>query len=377
MPLPGKQSVRAARAWYARNEHRISVVSFVGGFAVDALTLTRADRPGENIFVGARILCAALCIVLLQRREGAAAHAGGGTLDRTPEEAHFWLVLILQFLFGGLLSTFLIFYFRSAALAASWPFFAIVGAAAIANETHKKHYARIGFQTAFLFLSIYLFAIYFLPVVFGRIGPGMFALSGAAAVLTLGAFFGAVRVLAPGRFHEGRRAAIRAAIGVAVFVNGCYLLGLIPPLPLSLQDAGIYHSVKRTSAGDYAAEAEPSGLLWPAAAFLGAYPPYHALSGEPAYAYSAIFSPISFRTTIVHEWQMYNQTERRWKTKARIPLAVSGGRSAGYRTYSIYTGLAPGRWRVNVKTPGGQTIGRMTFRAKTGTAPRLETRIKD
>ena len=51
----GKQSLSAARAWYARNEHRISVISFFGGFAVDALTLTRADKIGENIFAGVRL----------------------------------------------------------------------------------------------------------------------------------------------------------------------------------------------------------------------------------------------------------------------------------------------------------------------------------
>src|SRR4051812_31156036 len=94
-------------SWYARFERPISSVSLVGGFVFDALTLRRVDAFWENLWVFGHIVIVGVFIVLVHSIK----NNPGDETD--PGRTHFWFVNILQFFFGGLLSVFLVFYFRS------------------------------------------------------------------------------------------------------------------------------------------------------------------------------------------------------------------------------------------------------------------------
>jgi hypothetical protein len=131
---------------------------------------------------------------------------------------------------------------------------------------------------------------------------------------------------------------------------------LIPPIPLSLVDAGVYHSIAKDPTGGYSVQLEERGWL----GFLRLTETIHLPPGGAAYAYSAVFSPTSLDTRIVHEWQRYEE-KRGWVTTSRVELALVGGRGEGYRTYSIKTQMLPGAWRVNVETPRGALLGRLRF----------------
>jgi hypothetical protein len=87
----------------------------------------------------------------------------------------------------------------------------------------------------------------------------------------------------------------------------------------------------------------------------------HLVAGTPLYAYSAVFSPTSFKMNVIHEWQYYSTSTDTWVTRGRVTLATTGGGDRGYRTFSMEENLTPGKWRVNVKTPQGQIIGRLNF----------------
>jgi hypothetical protein len=80
---------------------------------------------------------------------------------------------------------------------------------------------------------------------------------------------------------------------------------------------------------------------------------------------------------IIHEWQYYDLTARRWTTKAQVSLAVAGGADNGWRTFSTIGSPAPGIWRVNVKTASGAIIGRLNFTvaAATTTPPLITQQI--
>jgi hypothetical protein len=95
--------------------------------------------------------------------------------------------------------------------------------------------------------------------------------------------------------------------------------------------------------------------------YFNLYQNFNQISGEPVYAFSAIFSPKNLNITIVHEWQHYDEIQKKWVTGSTINLPVVGGRDGGFRTYSMRYNLATGKWRVNVKTPQGQTIGVLRF----------------
>ena len=360
--------VTRAKNWYGKFERPISSISLIGGFVFDALTLTRVDEFWENLWVGVHLLIVAVCIILINLQE----NERGSEAD--PNKLHFWLVNALQFFFGGLLSTYLVFYFRSGALAASWPFFVILASAFIANERLKKHYARLTFQISILFLSIMLFSIYIVPVIMHTIGQQIFILSGGVSLVVLGIFLFILARIAKERFKKSRVPLLFSIAGIFITINLLYFLNLIPPIPISLKDAGIYQSFIVNGPGNYTAQYEDQGIF----AFLQSSETIHIAAGMPLYAYSAIFSPTSFSTNVIHEWQYYNSTTHTWVTRGRITLATIGGGDKGYRTFSTENGLAAGMWRVNVKTPQGQIIGSLNFTIViTSTTPVLQTRNID
>ena len=88
---------------------------------------------------------------------------------------------------------------------------------------------------------------------------------------------------------------------------------------------------------------------------------FHSTPGESAYVYTAIFAPTGLKATVFHEWQRYAEGAGEWTTEEIIPFYIVGGRDGGYRGYSIKSGIASGKWRVNVVTEFGQLIGRVAF----------------
>ena len=106
----------------------------------------------------------------------------------------------MQFFFGGILSVYLVFYFRSGTIATSWPFLLILALAFIANESLKRHYARLSFQIALLFLAFYSFAIYLMPILLHEISARVFLISGAVSLTAIGIIIIILAVFSRERF---------------------------------------------------------------------------------------------------------------------------------------------------------------------------------
>ena len=352
--------------WYGRYEQPISSLSLIGGFVFDALTLKRVDMFWENFWVVAHLLIVATCIILINNSESNDGDAAN------PDKMHFWLVNILQFFFGGLLSTYLVYYFRSGTLAVSWPFLLILAAAFIANESLKRRYTRLSFQISLFYLSLFSFAIFLVPIVLHSIGVGIFLLSGLVSLACLAIFLSILKRVARKRFSEVSRLLGFLISGIFITLNAMYFLKIIPPIPLSIKDADVYHSLVANGPGNYTVTHESVGLF----DFFKLYEDVHIVDGNPLYAYSAVFSPTFLNTQIVHEWQWYDTQANTWITKSRVPLSVIGGKDGGYRTFSMKSGLLPGTWRVNIETERGEVIGRLRFNViETNTTPVLQTSL--
>lgn len=343
--------LKIVRDWYGRFERPISSLSLIGGFVFDAIFLKRVDLFWENFWIIIHLVVVASCIVLINRIE----HNPSDEND--PSKLHFWFLNILQFFFGGLFSTFLVFYFRSATLSASWPFLLLLALAFIANERLKRHYSRLSFQISLLFLCIFSFSIFYVPVVVHNIGPWIFILSGLLSLVTISAFVYFLAKFTKEKFRGHTKNLIFFVGSIYLVINILYFTNIIPPLPLSLKDSGIYHSVLRDSSGDYVVQEENLG--W--SKYFNLYPDFHLVSGDVVYAFSAVFSPELFNTGVIHEWQYMDPSTGKWVTEGRVSLSVSGGRDGGYRTYSTRVDLAPGHWRVNVLTNSGLVLGRLRF----------------
>jgi Protein of unknown function (DUF2914) len=368
-------------AWsmYGRLERPISSLSLIGGFVFDALTLRRVDVFWDNFYVATHLAVLVVCAIWINLLDNG-ADDNGRRPEADPHKLHFWLVNLMQFFFGGLISVYLVFYFRSGTIATSWPFLLILVLAFIANESLKRRFARLSFQIAFLFLALYAFAIYLMPILLHQISTKVFLISGAVSVAAIAAVLFVLAVFSRQRF-AGRsgRAALASIAGVLVLVNGLYFLNLIPPLPLSLKEADIYHSLRVNGPGNYTVTTEQQSTdrlvsIDFIRRFFSFRETVRIKPGDSLTFYSAVFCPTELDTKIVHEWQHYDRARGEWVTPDRIPLSVVGGRGGGYRTFSVVSAITAGLWRVDVETPGGQAIGAFNFRVVVqDKEPRLRT----
>lgn len=336
--------------WITKHERKLASVSLFAGFILDALTLRRIDNIYENSVFISYFVIIGVSIFLINYIEA-------GKYEREwVGRMHPFLLLLIQFAFGGLFSAFSIFYFRSGSLLSSWPFIVILLALLVGNEALRKQYERLVLQVSFLFLALFFFVIFAVPVVLNSMGSLVFVLSGIIALaLVLGYVYVLDRFI-PERVVKSKRMIMYVITFLFLLVNLLYFTNLIPPIPLSLKNAGVYQSIQQGGGKFVAQEERHTGL-----AFFQVFEDIHVKKGEPLYVYSAVFAPDNIRTTVVHNWRHFDPSIGRWVSTDRIPYTVIGGNDRGFRGYSKKTNLQEGQWTVNIETERGQVIGRVTF----------------
>ena len=346
-------------SWAKRRERHLSALSLAGGFAFDSWAFGRIDRPETQAVFIVYLVIAGITIAILHGLESRPE-------GRKPSErTRTILIFITQFALGALLSGFCVFYIRSASLTSSWPFLLAMAAIFIGNEFLRRYHTRLVFAALLLFFSIYSYAILLVPLVIGRIGAVPFLLSGMIAV---GVFFVYMRALARLGHERYRGARMQVAAGMVVItiaLNAAYFLRILPPLPLVLTDAGVYHGAKKVGS-DFRVLEEEEPPEW--RALFGSYPILHIQPGSKLYLYNAVFAPRGLSTRIVHEWQRLDPAKG-WVTQQRISVPIRGGRADGFRYYTIKTGPKPGDWLVRINTADGRAIGRVRFAVKEQAVP--------
>ena len=352
--------------WY---ERYISPLSLIAGFVADTLFLTRrVDLLLTNLLLFSYLLIAALGILLINFVET------GRVRTQWILKVAPLISVVVQFSFGGLFSGYLSLYSRSAALPASWVFVVLLAVLLLGNERFVRLYTRFTFQLSLYFTVLFSFLIFFLPVVFHFIGPYMFVGSGIVALIILSLFIQGLKFFMPELVRRERTRLARSVAAVFIVFNLLYFLGAIPPLPLALKDAGVYHSVTKEADGSYALVGEETpwwDVVFPY------NPTFHRSQGETIYAWSAVFAPSRLSTSILHVWQYYDETSKKWVTVSTYGFSINGGRDGGYRGYSNKSDVQDGAWRVNVVTEFGQLIGRISFSVVTvPTTPSLVGKMK-
>jgi len=153
--------------------------------------------------------------------------------------------------------------------------------------------------------------------------------------------------------------AVVFAIG-AIFAsfNFLYFANIIPPIPLSLKDVGIYHSVVRFENGDYQVKYEP-GTWWQP--FKDSDRVFHPTPGGNVFCFAQVFAPTRLDTDIVHRWY-YKDPEAGWVERFELAYPIVGGRGDGYRGYTLMRNFQDGTWRCSVETERGQVLGREQFK---------------
>lgn len=328
---------------FEKYEHVLIPGTLVFGVIVDFVTFRSIKIETAFLILGVYVVIAALSIIGLNMR-------------RPVKYLPLVAPLTLQFTFGALLSASLIFYWFSGAISVSWPLILIIAILMTSNEVLRHYYLRPTIQVGVYYFILFSLATLIFPFAFNSIDVSMFIYAGFGSLIAIALF---VAILT--RFFEHIRP-LRPQITAAVLtvfgaMNLLYFFDIIPPIPLSLREAGVYHEIKVIS-GEYRLTGEEETLI---DKFLPGET-IHLQKGKPVYIYSAIFAPAKLNTKIYHRWQWFDQKENKWIDKDRLSFLITGGRDKGYRGYSLKTAVPPGKWRVNVETARGQVLGRVGFK---------------
>jgi len=323
-------------------ENHVGVATLVIGFIFDNLFLIRPDNFRDNISFLVFISVAGSTILLTNIFKKGIRHSVS--------------LFIMQFALGGLFSMSLVFYARGATFQASWPFLLTLLAYLVGNELLKKHYILVATQVGAFFITLFSYFIFIAPVVLHRMDDQIFLLSGGVSLIVITFFIFILYFINRQEILRSRKALLITIPTIFIVINIFYFTNLIPPIPLLIRDAGVYHLVERDSSGNYmvVGETEKSfGFFRPLVV--------HKTQDEPLYVYSAVFAPVALNTNILHVWQFYDETKKAWTIVNKISILITGGRENGYRMYSMKGLVAEGLWRVDIKTLRGQIIGRINF----------------
>lgn len=342
-----------------RHQGKLSSLALFSGFILDTLTLRRIDNLYENAVFVFYFLIIGFSIIVINYIEA-------GKYEREwVGRTHPFLLLLIQFAFGGLFSGFAIFYFRSGSFLSSWPFIVILVALLIGNERLRRQYERLVLQISLLFVALFFFTIFAVPVILNRMGAIVFIFSGVAALVLVAGLVYFLGRLVPERVAKSKRPLVFSIVSIFLVVNLLYFTNLIPPIPLSLKKADVYHSVRYTGGEYFAKKETQSGL-----SVLQIFEDIHIRKGESLSVFSAVFAPRNISTTVVHNWRHFDSKTGRWVSISRIPYEVIGGIDRGYRGYTTKSNLEEGQWTVNIETERGQVIGRVKFEVVYGDQPR-------
>jgi hypothetical protein len=329
-----------------------------GGYAFDSFAFGRVDHISTHIVFIAYLAVAGSAIALSHRLESRPVEKQPSPRVRTILSA------VTQFALGCLLSGFCVFYLRSASFWSSWPYLLLLAGIFVGNEFFKAYTTRFTLALLLYFFALFSYAILMVPVLIAMLGTIPFLASGAVALAVFWFYTDILARLGRERFREVRLRILAGTLAIFAVMNLCYFAKILPPLPLALADAGVYHAVKKAGTVYQAVEESQ-----PWTTYLGVPPVQHLESGNKLYLYSSVFAPARVSTEIVHGWEWYNPAARRWEPQSRVLFSINGGRDGGYRVYSVKSRPKPGEWRVNIATGDGRQLGRIRFTVAAGAPP--------
>jgi hypothetical protein len=346
------------KAWIDRYGN---VAFFVGGFLFDSLTLVRIDSVIDLVFQSAYLALITLMLII-QTKVDAGAWVPRG---RWQKLWHYESEAI-HFFYGGLLSAYVIFYFKSTTLSRSVVFWVLVFGLMFLNEMPQVRKAGSMMRLGLYSFCVVSFLNYLIPVLIGRMGTLIFILSWSVSVAAVGFVIYFLSRLTPDPARYVRRYSL-APMAVLIIVAVFYAAKLIPPVPLSMQYAGVFHSVERNGSVFTLEYEKPAWYKF----WVKDDRDFKARPGDVVYFFTRVFAPRRFTSQIYIRWLSKDPATGTWVSHDRIPLGITGGRGEGFRGEAAKANYAPGEWRVDVESADGRALGGVNFQiendASTGT----------
>ncbi len=336
----------------SESKHHFATIVFIFGFVFDYITLPDPGAPLSK-FLGYFYI--SIFIFCLYAREFVVSR---NTATKLEQQLYSFFTLCIALVSGAFLSFVLIYYFRSAELAVSWPLFLLFAIIILLNELISSHSFRFMLDLTVFFSTLAFFTIFNLPIFLNEQNDTVFVLSVLLSMFISFLFLFLLSFSSEvARVYSHKAYAL--AVGIPITVMVLYFNNLVPAVPLTLNEAGVYHAVYKVG-NEYKAqtEVEPfyNGIL-----FLKTKE-FHYANGQSVYFFSAVKAPTELKAPLSHVWEYYDEKTSSWVQNTVVEFPLTGGREDGFRAYSKKDNLFEGLWRVSVKAGERRVVGRMEFK---------------
>ncbi len=328
------------------------IIFFIGGFVFDSLTLGRIDRMYDLIVLCLHMTFVTITIYFYNLSDD------DKWKNTFLERYKKYLPLAIQFFFGGLSSSFVIYFSRSVSLSKTASFFFILVILFMANELLNKRISNKYLQFSVYFFISFTFFTFMIPVFIKEMNTNTFIFSGLVSLISTLVLITIIYRVSPSsraEIHLGKLFGI--VLSIYTLINIFYFLNLIPPVPLALDSGIVAHNIKLED-NNYVVtyETEEWYVFWRKHKLKFIYKP-----DENVYVFTSIFAPTNLEKTIFHRWKWRNDNTHKWEIMEDIGYDITGGRDAGYRGYTYKNNVKPGRWKVEVITEEALVIGVIDF----------------
>ena len=341
-------------------------VAFIGGFITDLILLNRIDDVIDNLILLTYVVLATVSLLVFY----------AGVAERFPFKlsrlVQKYAPVVLQYSLGGLLSGMLIFYGRSGDWIASAPFLILILLVIFGNELVEKRSDMLLYNITLYFIGVFSYVVLVLPVILGQMGDGVFIMSGILALIFVTMVIRLLYSIVPNYMNFNTRSIIIVVGSLYATLTSLYFFNLIPPIPLSLTELDIVHSVYRDNNGSYQITDE----LQPWYRRLPFVQNELHPSRSSIACFARVYAPTRLHTKIYHRWE-YKDADGSWQEAFRFGYPITGENSGGYRGYTILDAFSDGVWRCGVENERGQVLGRTTVMINTTDPARpLVTRVE-
>lgn len=332
--MPKKQLQKLLSIPLVKSASRFtSPVFFLLGFLWDSLTLKRVDNSLDLIILGFYLTVSATIVILLLK------NITFKFSDKLPS--------FLQFLFGGLFSAFVVFYFQSASSFLSILFVMLIVSLLVFNEFTKRHLSKSVLNILLWSFSAQMYLSFMLPTILGKMNTLIFSLSLIIPLL----LFALIK-----KFFKNHSLSFIPISILFSLIAIMYLTNIIPPIPLSTKHIGIYSSVSRIE-DKFVCKKEDNGFFSNSFTNNISY----QRGQDTIFCFSSIFAPTKLQKKIFHTWYFYNATKGKFIKTDNLGFKIIGGRISGYRGYTYKANLETGLWKVKIKTDDNLTLGSIKF----------------
>ncbi len=344
-------------SWIIKEGARhISTLLFVAGFTFDLFILPEAGHVA-TIWIG--LVYLSIVAFSIACREWVISRNTASVFER---KVYSFLTFAIAYFSGSALSFICVYALRSAIFAVSWPLLLVLLLCVLANELVSSHQFRLTLDVGVFLIALFFFIVFNMPLLL-KIQNDMTFLASTVVAIIISLFYIYCLSFASESAKEESSRSYALAFGIPMFIGMLYFLNVIPAVPLSLAEAGVYHLVVKSEGGVFTGtkEVDTRNLA------VFRTPVYHKTPKDTGiYFFSAVAAPADLSAPISHVWEYYDDVTKRWQEKTTISFILSGGRESGYRAYSYKENILEGLWRVTVKVDDKRIIGRSTFYVKRG-----------